>query len=121
MARNISRLLILSLTLASWLNAQERPVAFVDVTVVPMDKEQILPHQTVVVQGGRVTQVGSAASVKVPRDALKIDGRRLSGPIRASYFRIVYARHLGGISAVVSDRLPRSRLHGSQAFSDPRS
>jgi hypothetical protein len=39
-------LLILSLTLSPWLSAQERPVAFVDVTVVPMDKEQILPHQT---------------------------------------------------------------------------
>jgi hypothetical protein len=40
---------------------------------------------------------------------------RLSGPIRATYFRIVYA-HLGGISPVVSGRLARSR----QAFSDPK-
>lgn len=70
-------LLILSLTLATlspWLNAQERPVAFVDVTVVPMDKERVLPHQTVVVVGGRITQVASSASIKVPNGALKIDG-----------------------------------------------
>lgn len=73
MIRKISSLLIL--TLATWLNAQERPVAFVDVTVVPMDKEQTLPHQTVVVVGGRITQVASAASVKVPHDAMKIDGK----------------------------------------------
>ena len=71
----IKRLLILSLTLAPWLRAQERAVAFVDVTVVPMDKEQILPHQTVVVESGRITQVGSSASVKVPSGALKIDGK----------------------------------------------
>ena len=75
MVRNIIRLLIPCLTLAPWLNAQERPVTFVDVTVVPMDKEQILPHQTVVVVGGRITQVRSAASVKVPRGALRIDGK----------------------------------------------
>jgi imidazolonepropionase-like amidohydrolase len=72
---NMSRLVILSLILAPWLNAQEQSVAFVDVTVVPMDKEQILPHQTVVVLGGRITQVGSSASVKVPSSALKIDGK----------------------------------------------
>ena len=66
MMRKISSLLILSLVVAPWLNAQEQPVAFVDVTVVPMDKEQTLPHQTVVVVGGRITQVASAASVKVP-------------------------------------------------------
>jgi imidazolonepropionase-like amidohydrolase len=73
MIRKISSLLLL--TLATWLNAQERPVAFMDVTVVPMDKEQTLPHQTVVVVGGRITQVASAVSAKVPHGALKIDGR----------------------------------------------
>ena len=42
----IGRSLILSVTLAPLLSASERAVAFVDVTVVPMDKEQILPHQS---------------------------------------------------------------------------
>jgi imidazolonepropionase-like amidohydrolase len=68
-------LLIVSLTLAPWLRAQERPVAFVDVTVVPMDKEQILPHQTVVVEAGRITKMAPTVSVKVPNGALKIDGK----------------------------------------------
>jgi imidazolonepropionase-like amidohydrolase len=68
-------LLIVSLTLAPWLRAQERPAAFVDVTVVPMDKEQILPHQTVVVEGGRITKMAPTVSVKVPKGALKIDGK----------------------------------------------
>ena len=61
--------------LAPWVNAQQQPVAFVDVTVVPMDREQLLAHQTVLVAGGRIAQVGSSASIKPPRGALKIDGR----------------------------------------------
>ncbi|HEX8801360.1 MAG TPA: amidohydrolase family protein [Terriglobales bacterium] len=71
----LRRLLIFGLTFAPWLNAQQQPVAFVDVTVVPMDKEQILVHQTVVVEGNRITQVGSSVSTKVPPRALKIAGR----------------------------------------------
>ena len=33
-------------------------VAFVDVTVIPMDRERTLPHSTVVVQGDRILTVG---------------------------------------------------------------
>ena len=64
-----------SLALTPWLNAQQQPVAFVDVTVVPMDKEQLLLHQTVLVAGGRIAQVGPSASTKPPRGALSIDGK----------------------------------------------
>ena len=70
----IRRLLILFLILASRLNAQQ-PLAFVDVTVVPMDKEQLLPHQTVVIEGNRIIRVGPSTSVKVPHRVSKIDGR----------------------------------------------
>jgi imidazolonepropionase-like amidohydrolase len=75
MAAKIRPLLLLSLILVPWLNAQKRPIAFVDVSVVPMDKEQVLPHQTVVVLGGRITEVASAANAKVPRGSVRIDGR----------------------------------------------
>jgi imidazolonepropionase-like amidohydrolase len=75
MVGNIGRLLILTLTLAPWLNAQQQPVAFVDTTVVPMDKDQLLPHQTVVVAEGRIAQIGPSASTKPPRGALSIDGK----------------------------------------------
>ena len=50
-------------------------VAFVDVTVVPMDRERALPHQTVVVEGGRVVSLGPAAGVRVPAGAARVDGR----------------------------------------------
>ena len=42
------------LLISCWLAGQQRPVAFVDVTVVPMDRERVLPHQTVVVDHGRI-------------------------------------------------------------------
>jgi imidazolonepropionase-like amidohydrolase len=75
MEKNLTRFLILFLFLAHCLCAQERPVAFVDVTVVPMDKEQILPHRTVVIEGGRISQVGLSSSVKVARGVTRIEGK----------------------------------------------
>ncbi|MBI4541364.1 MAG: amidohydrolase family protein [Gemmatimonadetes bacterium] len=52
-----------------------RPLAFTNVNVVPMDRERILENQTVVVQGDRIGAVGGAASIPVPADARRIDGR----------------------------------------------
>lgn len=50
-------------------------VAFVDVSLVPMDAEQVLPHQVVVVEDGLVAAAGPVGAVEVPEDALRIDGR----------------------------------------------
>ena len=75
LSSRFGRLLIFALTLTPGVNAHQQPVAFVDVAVVPMDKDQILTHQTVVVAGGRITQVGALSVVKVPRGALKVSGR----------------------------------------------
>ena len=50
-------------------------VAFVDVTVVPMDRERVVEHQTVVVDRGRVVALGPAASTRVPAGAARVDGR----------------------------------------------
>ena len=49
------------------------PVAFVNVTVVPMDGERLLPGQTVVIRDGRIAEIGPQASVKVPDNARRID------------------------------------------------
>ena len=49
--------------------------AFVDVNVVPMDGERILRRQTVIVRGGRIARMGPAESVRVPRAAIRIEGR----------------------------------------------
>lgn len=51
------------------------PVAFENVTVIPMDTERRLTGQTVVVQGGRITAMGPAGQVQVPAGATRVDGR----------------------------------------------
>lgn len=49
-------------------------VAFVNVTVLPMDSERTLPRHTVLVQGDRIIEAGPTASVRVPPQAQRIDG-----------------------------------------------
>src|SRR5689334_4945275 len=49
--------------------------AFVDVSVIPMNREQVLEHQTVLVQGNRITALGPAQKIQVPDEAKKVDGR----------------------------------------------
>jgi imidazolonepropionase-like amidohydrolase len=49
-------------------------VAFVDVTVIPMDSERALPGQTVLGKGDRIVEITPSAQAKVPADAQRIDG-----------------------------------------------
>jgi imidazolonepropionase-like amidohydrolase len=49
-------------------------VAFVDVTVIPMDRERTLPRSTVLVKGDRIIAVGPASQVTVPAGAARVDG-----------------------------------------------
>lgn len=50
-------------------------IAFVGVNVIPMDKERVLSNQTVIVRDGMIAEIGDAKNVKVPNDAVKIEGR----------------------------------------------
>lgn len=55
--------------------AQEAPLtAFVDVNVVPMDRERVLRRQTVIVRGDVIETVGDANRVAVPPGARRVDG-----------------------------------------------
>lgn len=49
--------------------------AFVGVNVIPMDRERVLANQTVIVKNGMITEIGDAAKVKVPKDAVTVDGK----------------------------------------------
>ena len=60
---------------ASSPKAQSSTVAFVHAAVVPMDRERVLPDQTVVVIDGRIAALGPASKVKVPRGAVRIDAK----------------------------------------------
>ncbi len=54
---------------------QSGAIAFVNVNVVPFDRERILEGQTVVVTNGRIARLGPSDKTKVPAGALQIDGR----------------------------------------------
>ncbi|MGE0555064.1 MAG: amidohydrolase family protein [Gemmatimonadales bacterium] len=49
-------------------------VAFVGVSVIPMDGERVLADQTVLVKGDRIVAVAPSADVRVPEGATRIDG-----------------------------------------------
>jgi len=52
-----------------------RTVAFVGVNVVPMDREQILRDQTVIVRDGRIASMGPASSAQIPAGAVHVEGQ----------------------------------------------
>ena len=54
---------------------QQQGIAFINVNVVPFDRERILPGQTVIVRDGRIAEIGPAEKTKVPAGTLQIDGR----------------------------------------------
>jgi CubicO group peptidase (beta-lactamase class C family)/imidazolonepropionase-like amidohydrolase len=49
--------------------------AFVNVNVIPMDRERVLRNQTVIVRDGRIAEIGDASRIKAPKGAQVIDGR----------------------------------------------
>jgi imidazolonepropionase-like amidohydrolase len=51
--------------------------AFVGVTVIPMDAPHVLKDQVVLVSGDRITDMGASGSIRVPKDARRIDGHGL--------------------------------------------
>src|SRR6186997_1624860 len=50
------------------------PTAFVNVNVIPLDHERVLTNQTVVVRDGKIIEIGDAKRVKLPKNAVRIDG-----------------------------------------------
>jgi imidazolonepropionase-like amidohydrolase len=50
-------------------------IAFIDVTVVPMDRERLVPNTTLVVQGDRIVSLGPTSEIVVPKGALKVSGK----------------------------------------------
>ncbi|MHA1979444.1 MAG: amidohydrolase family protein, partial [Candidatus Hodarchaeales archaeon] len=49
-------------------------IAFTDVNVIPMDKEQILRKQTVLIQNQRIQKIVSSEDVSLPENTVKING-----------------------------------------------
>jgi imidazolonepropionase-like amidohydrolase len=71
----IASLLILAMVTISSTRAADPVVAFVNVNVVPMDRDRVVAGQTVVVRDGRIAAVGPSASTTVPAGAVRVDGQ----------------------------------------------
>lgn len=50
-------------------------IAFVDVNVVPMDREGVLAHQTVIVRNGKIDLIAPARGAKIPQGATVVQGK----------------------------------------------
>lgn len=75
-ARHAALVWIATVAIVQTASPQNQPVtAFVDVTVVPLDRDRVLERHTVVVQGDRIVAMGPASSTQVPAGATRIDGR----------------------------------------------
>ena len=59
--------------IATAVQAQQGGTVFTNVSVLPMDREEVLQNQTVIVENGRITYVGSARPA--PSGATVVDGR----------------------------------------------
>ncbi len=65
---------LLSVLLLFAAGANADTVAIVNVNVIPMTSETVIPGQTVVVRDGSIEAIGDVASVRAPEDAIVIDG-----------------------------------------------
>jgi len=54
---------------------QELVLAFLNVNVVPMDADHVIPRQTVLIRDGRIAEIGPVGEVEIPDHATRIQGR----------------------------------------------
>lgn len=55
--------------------SQAGPIAFRDVSVIPMDTERVIAHQTVLAEDGKILEIGPVDSMRIPPGSMVIDGR----------------------------------------------
>jgi hypothetical protein len=96
-SRKILLLLLAGLLIASSFSAAEpsSQLAITHVTVIDATRRAPQPDQTVLVDGGRITVVGAAAKIKVPKSARTIDA---SGKFLLPGFWDMHV-HLAGVTA----------------------
>lgn len=49
-------------------------LAFINVNVIPMTSDTVLEAQTVIVEGGRIREIGSVDDMRIPEEAVAVDG-----------------------------------------------
>ena len=53
---------------------RDRTTAFVHVNLIPMDRERVIPDQTVIVKDGLIVAIGPADATTLPRNTQSIEG-----------------------------------------------
>ena len=51
-----------------------RSLAVIDVTLIPMGSDSLVPRQSVIIRDGLIAEIGPAAAVRIPPDAQRVDG-----------------------------------------------
>ena len=72
MKRLVLKILTLVVIVAT--NSYADTTVIVNVNIVPMTSETVLPQQTVVVTGGKIIEIGDVDSVPVPKGSTVVDG-----------------------------------------------
>jgi imidazolonepropionase-like amidohydrolase len=72
--RPASVLFVLTL-LPATVPAQSTEAVFVDVALIPLDRDRAVQHQSVRIRNGRIAAIGPVAELPVSDSALRIDGR----------------------------------------------
>jgi imidazolonepropionase-like amidohydrolase len=52
----------------------DRPVAITNVNVIPMDRERVVPHQSVLIERGVIARMAPADRLEIPTNAERVDG-----------------------------------------------
>src|SRR5437870_854488 len=75
MLRSLAVVLLLSISQPGFASPKsQQTLAIVDVAVVPMDTERILEHQTVIIQGAKITSIRPYVTGDIPERSKRIDG-----------------------------------------------
>jgi len=73
MRKNLLAALLIVVAQPTIARSQQAPVVFTGVSVIPMDRDEVLQNQTVIVEQGRISYVGGPRSA--PSGATMVDGR----------------------------------------------
>jgi len=57
------------------LNSGQKDIVFRSVNVIPMDKERVIPDQTVVVKNGKIVLMGDSRKIKYDKNAFVVEGK----------------------------------------------
>ncbi len=96
-ARRLAATALVATVAAPEVAAQDGPVAFVNATVVDVERGVLLPRQTILISRGRIDEVGPSATTRVPRGATRVDvaGRFVIPGLWDMHV------HIGGVTADV--------------------